>query len=124
MKQVLLLICSLLCMALLVGCDPTLPIENIQAVVTPSVILQGETAEIEIVYPDFSNTSVTEWINQKVTIVSGGNFIEVNEMTITGISLGVAIIRVEVTARSEKWFLWFTDEYQFSVDIEVKVVEE
>jgi len=122
MRKVFLLISILLCLTLLVGCDPALPAEKLQAIITPSVLFQSETAEIEIIYPEYSNMAVTEWLNQTITIISGEEFIGIDGTTVIGLSPGIAVIQVEATAKCENWFLWFTDEYPFTASAEVEVV--
>jgi hypothetical protein len=99
-----------------------LPTNNIIAECSSNPLVQGETAEIEIIYPD-EKTAVTDWTNQKAEIISGDDIVGLDGFTVTGLSPGIAVIRVESTAVCKNWFLWFSDEFEYTVDIEVEVVE-
>ncbi|MCL1866641.1 MAG: hypothetical protein FWF82_04455 [Oscillospiraceae bacterium] len=111
-----------LCLTAITGCDPRLPKDDIIAECSSDPLVQGDTAEIEIICPD-EKTAVTDWINQKAEIISGDDIVGLDGFTVTGLSPGIAVIRVESTAVCKNWFLWFSDEFVYTVDIEVEVVE-
>ncbi len=95
-KSVLIVSFVFLCLCVLVGCDPTYPPGKLK-VANIDPISQGETITIDIIYPNEGGTIVFGWKDQNVEILSGGEFLSVSGLSITGITTGSASIRVNAT---------------------------
>lgn len=81
---------------LLSGCDPIYPtgklkVENIKT------LSQGESAKIELVYPNTGGTIVSGWKNEVTEIVNDEGVVELSEFTVKGIKPGTATIKVRAT---------------------------
>lgn len=110
----------LVCVGLLTACDPVLPAGNISADYAPKPLPQGTTAEIELSYPDTTDTAVVGWNDPTVTIVSGEDVVKVSGRSITGLKTGTAVLRVEVKANCS--FLGFIiDKPIFTTELHVDV---
>ena len=56
-KLIAVLLVAVLVIAItLAGCDPVLPSENFQVIISSNPLSQGQTIEVEIIYPDYSET--------------------------------------------------------------------
>lgn len=110
----------LLCMIPLVGCDPVIPLDNIEAIYSPKPLTQGTTAQIEITYPETDGTAVVKWTDQKVEIINGGDIVDVYGLSITGLKPGRALLRVEVKANCSFMGV-IIDKPVFYADIDVEV---
>lgn len=121
MKKWMTFLCALFCLCGLTGCDPVLPEEGIQAVYAPSPLMEGETAEIQITYPDTANTAVVAWGEPTVTLLAGEEVVEVSGLSVKGLEPGEAKVRVEVQADCS--FLGFIiDRPVFSTELTIEVV--
>ena len=123
MKKWIIFLCALFCLCGLTGCDPVLPEEGVQASYAPSPLMQGETTEIQIAYPDTANTAVVAWAEPVVTLLEGENVAEISGLSIKGLEPGEAKVRVEVQADCS--FLGFIiDRPVFSTELTVEVVAD
>lgn len=123
MKRVKSFIAALMFILLLfaVGCDPVLPTENIAADYEPKPLIQGASADIEIIYPDTTGTPIVKWTDQKVEIIEGNDIVEISGLKITGIKPGKAVLKIEVKANCAYNGV-VIDKPVFSTELKVEVV--
>ena len=119
-KTIFIVLIILICVSIFTGCDPVLPTDNISADYEPKPLIVGNTAEIEIIYPDTTGTAVVEWTDQKVKIVEGSDIVEVSGLTIKGLKPGKAVLKIEVTANCAYNGV-VIDKPVFSTELEVEV---
>lgn len=97
-KYFIIAILLLLFLNILTACDPVLPTENIDAVYAPSPLIQGASAEINIIYPDTDGTAIVKWTGQSLEVISGDDIVDTSGLTITGLKPGTATLKVSVEA--------------------------
>ncbi|MBO4870183.1 MAG: hypothetical protein J6330_03350 [Clostridia bacterium] len=119
-KTFFMILISLFCLSVFYGCDPVLPTENIVAVYEPNPLIQGSSADIEIIYPDTTGTPIVEWTDQKVEVINGNDIVEVSGLKITGLKPGKAVLKVEVKANCAYGGI-VIDKPVFSTELEVEV---
>ena len=104
----------LLCLSILVGCDPHYPMGRIK-VARIKPMYQGDSIDIEISYPNRGGSKVIGWKDHNIEIVSGDDVIfvegfiitealpdlriynDIMTISVTGLKSGVAVIRVSST---------------------------
>lgn len=103
------------------SCDPVYPPGNLKIKKMDS-LLQGSSADIEIIYPNIGGSIVLDWKEQSVEIISGADIVVVSDFTITGLKLGIALIRVSATTIiSDEASKQGYKERVYSTEIEVEV---
>ena len=119
-KAFFAILISLFCLSILTGCDPVLPTENIVAVYEPKPLIQGNSADIKIIYPDTDGTPIVKWTDHRVEIIKGNDIVEVSGFTITGLKSGSALLKIEVKANCAYMGI-VIDKPVFSTELEVVV---
>ncbi len=119
-RAILMGILVLFSLSMLAGCDPVLPTENIVADYEPRPLIQGTSADIEIVYPNTDGTPIVKWTDQRVEIIKGNDIVEVSGLTITGLKSGKAVLKIEVKANCAYMGI-VIDKPLFATELEVVV---
>ena len=123
MRHVLLTLALLFCIGTLTGCDPVMPSDNIEAVFTQKPLIQGASADVDILYPDTDDTAIVGWSGQSVEILEGEDVVEVSGLTITALKPGNATLEVKVEAHCA--FMGFViDKPVMTTVFKVKVFAE
>ena len=121
-KSVLLSVILLLIgLCILTGCDPIYPTGKLGVAKIDS-LSQGDSVNIEIIYPNTGGSIVLDWKYQNAEIVDGNEIVAVSGLTITGLKPGTARIRVSATTViSDEAASAGREEKVYSTEIEVKV---
>lgn len=121
-KYSVLSILGLICLVLLISCDPVayppgqLKVESIEP------LSPGSTTSIKIIYPNIGGSIVLGWKNQKVEIEEGTDVVSVSGLEITGIKPGFARIIVSATTIiADEEILKGNDEIEYYTEILVEV---
>lgn len=122
MKRAILLISLLLTgLYIMTGCDPVYPTGELR-VEKMQPLSPGDSANIEIIYPNIGGSIVLGWKEQCVEIISGDDIISVSGLTITGLKSGTASIKINATTIiSDESFASGYGEKVYSIVMEVKV---
>lgn len=86
-------------------------------------LIQGSSADIEIIYPNIGGSIVLGWKEQSVEIISGTDIVAVADFTITGLKSGIALIRVSATTiiSDNAYELGYKEKVYFTeIEVEVK----
>jgi hypothetical protein len=112
-----------LILLVLTACDPVFPPGNIRVISPPEPLYQGDSFNIEIIYPNMGGTAVHNWKNQNIEILEGDGIIEVYGLTITGLNPGDARIKVNVTAVLHPLATGYTERV-YSTEVSIGVEEK
>ena len=124
-KRLFLIAVFLIFCGLTASCDTVFPMGNIRAIIEPNPLVQGTTADIEIIYPNTGGTFVHGWKDHNAEVIDGADIVKVSGLSVTGLKSGEALIRVSTTTIiSEVAIMEGYEERVYSVDITIRVVAE
>lgn len=122
-KRGVLLVSLLICLSMLISCDPIYPYPTGELKVAKiAPITQGSSIEIEIVYPNIGGSIVLDWKDQCAEIISGEDIVAVSGLTITELKPGIAIIKVSATTVLTDGAYQAGDaEQTYTTEVEIRV---
>jgi len=108
-------------MTLFSGCDSIYPTEQLK-VEEIKTLSQGESADIELVYPDTGGTIVLKWRNESAEVIDGKDVVVLSGFTVKGVKPGIATIKVKaITVISEEARAEGYKEKEYCAEVKVNV---